>query len=87
MSRRLDHPVTRRLRCRCHVADETLLWDWLVEQLDPARFLVRATALVDGGARRETELHFTSQLDARRFTRWAESRGFRIDALPLDGPR
>ncbi|HSG87801.1 MAG TPA: hypothetical protein VLA56_01215 [Pseudomonadales bacterium] len=83
MSRTLAHPVVRRLICTCRMADEMLLWEWLVDQLDPAKFHVQETSLVEDAHARETELLFTSELDAHRFELWALDRGFLLDDLPL----
>ena len=78
----LEHPVVRRLACTCVVADETLLWDWLVEHLDRARFRVAATGMVRDGYSRRAEVEFTNELDSHRFERWARSRGFELEELP-----
>lgn len=78
-TRELAHPVVRRLVCTCVMADEVLLWDWLVEHLDPQRFRVAATELVRDGYARRTEVLFTNELDGHRFARWAESRGFEVE--------
>ncbi|MBI1191428.1 MAG: hypothetical protein GC200_12205 [Tepidisphaera sp.] len=86
MPRVLAHPVIRRLCCACPTADEMLLWEWLVEHLDPACFHVEATAMDEAGVTRETELLFVSELDARRFERWALARGFAVVDLPVARP-
>lgn len=81
LARELAHPVVRRLVCTCVMADEVLLWDWLVEHLDPQRFRVASTELVRDGYSRRTEVLFTNELDGHRFARWAESRGFQLEEL------
>jgi Lon protease-like protein len=63
------------------LADEVLLWDWLVECLDRTRFRVAETAMVRDGYARRTEVQFTNELDSHRFERWATSRGFELEEL------
>jgi hypothetical protein len=60
------------------MADEMLLWDWLLDRLAPGHYRVAATELVRDGHARRTEVLFTNELDARRFRRWAAGRGFEI---------
>lgn len=79
MRRELSHPVVRSVICSCVMADEVLLWDWLVEELDAARFCVEWTEMVRDGYARRTRVQFTNELDCHRFLRWATSRGFEIE--------
>ena len=79
MPRELAHPVVRRIVCTCTTADEVLLWDWLLDHLDPARYRVASTEMIRDGHARRTEVAFTNELDGHRFARWALGRGFEIE--------
>ena len=79
MSRELAHPVVRSVICTCVIADEVLLWDWLVDELRAGSFKVEWTQMVRDGHARRTCLQFTNELDGHRFLRWATSRGFEIE--------
>ena len=68
--------ATHALICRCPTVDDALLWEWLA---GAQRHRVDSTELSEDCLARRTVVVFENEVDAHRFRRWAQGRGFGIE--------
>ena len=66
------------LICRCPTVDDALLWEWLA---GAERHRVDSTELSEDCLARRTVVVFENEVDAHRFRRWAQGRGFGVEGI------